>query len=208
MIIFCGPTGSGKTTSIYSLLEIMDKKSRNIMTLEDPVEYKISNVRQTEIRRGVIDFVDGIRSILRQDPDVIFIGEIRDEETAKMAIRASMTGHLVLTTVHSNDCFGAISRLREFNISDSMISQNIISIISQRLVRKYSKTGRTIVSEILQMSEEIDKMIHSGKNHQELLDYAIANKEFKTIADDCQEKIKKKIILEEDVNNILRISVN
>ncbi|MDR0630764.1 MAG: Flp pilus assembly complex ATPase component TadA, partial [Holosporales bacterium] len=127
VIIFSGPTGSGKTTSIYALLETMDRCSRNIMTLEDPVEYKIQNIRQTEIKPGVINFADGVRSILRQDPDIILIGEIRDKETAEMAIRASMTGHLVLTTIHANDSFGIISRFQEFGISLSLIVANIIA---------------------------------------------------------------------------------
>ncbi|MDR3031074.1 MAG: Flp pilus assembly complex ATPase component TadA, partial [Holosporales bacterium] len=124
IIIFCGPTGSGKTTSIYSIIETINKKSKNIMTLEDPVEYKIKNAKQTEIKPGVIDFPDGIKSILRQDPDIILIGEIRDEKTAKMAIRAAMTGHLVLTTVHANDSFGAIARLKEFDIPQTLIADN------------------------------------------------------------------------------------
>jgi type II secretory ATPase GspE/PulE/Tfp pilus assembly ATPase PilB-like protein len=191
MIIFCGPTGSGKTTSIYSLLEVMDKKSRNIMTLEDPVEYKIANVRQTEITRGVIEFAEGVRSILRQDPDVILIGEIRDEETAKMAVRASMTGHLVLTTIHSNDSFGVISRLREFNIPNSLIADNIIAIISQRLVRKNARIGRTIVSEILKISRSINEMICFGENIQKLRDVASSGDEFRTIEEDMLDKIKK-----------------
>jgi type II secretory ATPase GspE/PulE/Tfp pilus assembly ATPase PilB-like protein len=204
MIIFCGPTGSGKTTSIYSLLETMDKKSRNIMTLEDPVEYRISSVKQTEIVRGVIEFADGVRSILRQDPDVILIGEIRDEETAKMAIRASMTGHLVLTTIHANDCFGVIARLREFDISNSLIADNIVAVIAQRLIRKHRTTGRTIVSEILKVSEKLNSLIYEGASMQKLKEHAVTVDGFKSMLEDCIAKIKLGLIDEACAASIIR----
>lgn len=203
LIIFCGPTGSGKTTSIYSLIETMDKRSRNIMTLEDPIEYKISNARQTEIIPGIIDFATGMKSILRQDPDVILIGEIRDEETAQMTIRASMTGHLVFTTIHANDCFGAISRLEEFGISSSLIAENLIAIISQRLVKKKLGRGRIIVSEILEINEAIKSLIFSRACKTELIKAAkLAG--FCSLEEDCVEKIHNNIISESDVQNILR----
>lgn len=205
MIIFCGPTGSGKTTSIYSLIETMDKKGRNIMTLEDPIEYKISNVRQTEIIPGVISFADGIRSILRQDPDVILIGEIRDNETAKMAVRASMTGHLVLSTIHANDSFGVISRLREFEIPDSLIADNLISVISQRLIRKKAARGRTIVSEILKITQTLKELIYNGENKAELEKQA-KSEGFNRIYDDCRSKIQAGIISTEDAWATLSIN--
>ncbi|MDR1609761.1 MAG: type II/IV secretion system protein [Holosporales bacterium] len=203
MVIFCGPTGSGKTTSIYSLLETMDKKSRNIMTLEDPIEYRISDVKQTEIIRGVIDFADGVRSILRQDPDVILIGEIRDEETAKMAVRASMTGHLVLTTIHANDSFGVISRLREFDISSSLIADNIIAVVAQRLVRKRYEPGRTIVSEILKISKKVEDLIHDNASMRTLKEYVISSEGFRSMRDDCINKIKNGLIDEGYAASIL-----
>ncbi|MDR1034588.1 MAG: GspE/PulE family protein [Holosporales bacterium] len=196
MIIFCGPTGSGKTTSIYSLLETMDKSTRNIMTLEDPVEYKIQNVRQTEIKHGLINFADGVKSILRQDPDVILIGEIRDKETAKMAIRASMTGHLVLTTIHANDSFGAIARLRDLEISSPLIAENVITIVAQRLVRKKCVCGRTVVSEILKIDEKLSDMICSDSSKHDLQKYAIDNLGFKSITEQYQEKLLTGIIVE------------
>ena len=202
MIIFCGPTGSGKTTSIYSLIETIDKKSRNIMTLEDPIEYKIAGIRQTEILQGVISFADGIRSILRQDPDVIFIGEIRDKETAQMAIRASMTGHLVLTTVHANNSFGAISRLREFEIPDSLISENIIAIIAQRLVRKKGGIGRTVISEIFKISPKLKELICMGCNHSQLKAQA-EQETFKNLYDDCKIKLSNGVIFKQDAENLL-----
>lgn len=137
MVIISGPTGSGKTTTLYSLLSHIDTTTRNVMTLEEPVEYQVPGIRQTEIRDSkVLGFAEGIRSLLRQDPDVIFISEIRDTETAKMALRASMTGHLVLATVHANDSFGALDRLKDLGLSASLLANNLICSVAQRLVRK------------------------------------------------------------------------
>lgn len=201
LIIFCGPTGSGKTTSIYSLIESMDKKSRNIMTLEDPIEYKITNIRQTEITRGIIDFTDGIKSILRQDPDVILIGEIRDTETAQMAIRASMTGHLVLSTIHANDSFGAIARLQEFNISNSLIADNLISIISQRLLRKKSQKGRILISEILKISQNLSELIQRGASRSNL-EKAARSEGFQSMYNLCLKKLEDNLIFENDFSHI------
>ncbi len=181
LIIFCGPTGSGKSTSIYALIDLMDKKTRNIMTLEDPIEYNIQDVRQTEIIPGVIDFVTGIRSILRQDPDVVLIGEIRDEETAQMAIRASMTGHLVLTTIHANDCLCSISRLKHFNIPSSFIAENLTAVVSQRLVKKTNNQGRTVVAEVLKPDANFKDLISNDAIRSELLSYAIKNLGYKPL---------------------------
>jgi type II secretory ATPase GspE/PulE/Tfp pilus assembly ATPase PilB-like protein len=203
MIIFCGPTGSGKTTSIYSLIETMDKDSRNIVTLEDPVEYKIQGVRQTEIKEGVIDFADGVRSVLRQDPDVIMIGEIRDEKTAKMAVRASMTGHLVLTTIHSNDSFCVITRMRELGISLSLISENVIAIVAQRLVKKVGG-GRCIISEILKFSHELCEAVSNGYSKQRLLECSRTYSGFKSMAEDMSDKLSRGIALE---NKTIRLGL-
>jgi len=135
MIIFTGPTGSGKTTSLYALLCEMDRKTRNIMTLEQPIEYIIDGVRQTEVTSN-LTYGQGIRSLLRQDPDVLLIGEIRDEETAKMALRASMTGHLVISTLHTQDAYGVPGRLRDLGLAQDLLADNLIAVIAQRLVRK------------------------------------------------------------------------
>ncbi len=203
MIIFCGPTGSGKTTSIYSMLATINKKTKNIMTLEDPVEYKIYGVKQTELKQGVVDFASGVKSMLRQDPDIILIGEIRDKETADVAIRASMTGHLVFTTIHSNDSIGAIKRFQDFNISPFLIADNIIAIVAQRLIRK-KKGGRTIISEILPIDEKINEMICNQASREEILKYAIKFHSFKTIYEDCQEKVRNGLIDENEAKTIMR----
>jgi type II secretory ATPase GspE/PulE/Tfp pilus assembly ATPase PilB-like protein len=137
LIIVSGPTGSGKTTTLYALLSHMDARIRNIMTLEEPVEYYLPNIRQTEIREGgPFRFAEGVRSLLRQDPDVIFISEIRDAETAQMALRAAMTGHLVLGTIHAQDSLSVPQRLFDLGIAPSMLSGNLIGALAQRLVRQ------------------------------------------------------------------------
>ena len=137
LILVTGPTGSGKTTTLYSILQYLNSESVNIMTLEDPVEYPTSMIRQTSANAAArLGFADGIRSILRQDPDIILVGEIRDEDTAAMAVRAAMTGHQVFTTLHSNSAVGAIPRLLDIGVRPEILAGNIIGAIAQRLVRK------------------------------------------------------------------------
>lgn len=137
IIIVTGPTGSGKTTTLYSLLNDINEESRNIMTLEDPVEYPMALIRQSSISESAkLDFANGIRSLMRQDPDVILVGEVRDEATATMAFRAAMTGHQVYTTLHTNSALGAIPRLLDIGMHRGIMSGNIIGIVAQRLVRR------------------------------------------------------------------------
>ena len=136
ILIVTGPTGSGKTTTLYSLLAQVNDETVNIMTLEDPVEYPLTLMRQTSVSEVArMDFADGIRSILRQDPDIILVGEVRDKETAEMAFRAAMTGHQVFTTLHTNSALGAFPRLLDIGIQPDIMAGNIIGIIAQRLVR-------------------------------------------------------------------------
>ena len=132
-----GPTGSGKTTTLYSILDMVNDIQDNIMTLEDPVEYRLPIIRQSEINhKAGFDFASGLRSLLRQDPDVIFLGEIRDQETAEIAIRASITGHQVFSTLHTNNAILAINRLIDMGIPSYMVSSTLSAVIAQRLVRK------------------------------------------------------------------------
>ncbi len=135
IVIVTGPTGSGKTTTLYSMLNEINSVDVNIQTLEDPVEYSLPMIRQTQIREGVLDFADGIRALLRQDPDIIFVGEVRDKTTAEMALQAAMTGHQVYTSLHTNDSFGALPRLFDLGMMPGMVAGNIISIFAQRLTR-------------------------------------------------------------------------
>lgn len=139
IIIVTGPTGSGKSTSLYSMINEINDVEVNIQTLEDPVEYSLPMIRQTSVREGVLEFADGIKALLRQDPDIIFIGEIRDGTTGEMALKAAMTGHQVYTTLHTNDSFGAIPRLVDLGLKPGMIAGAIIAIFAQRLVRKLCK---------------------------------------------------------------------
>ncbi|MFC1621693.1 GspE/PulE family protein [Candidatus Omnitrophota bacterium] len=137
VILVTGPTGSGKTTTLYSALSIIDTEEKNIITIEDPVEYHIGRVRQSQINpKAGLTFASGLRSILRQDPDIIMVGEIRDKETAEISVQAAMTGHLVFSTLHTNDAAGGLTRLVEMGVEPFLISSSVIAILAQRLVRK------------------------------------------------------------------------
>jgi general secretion pathway protein E/type IV pilus assembly protein PilB len=137
ILLVTGPTGSGKTTTLYSLLNHANSERVNIMTLEDPVEYPMAMIRQTSIADGAkLGFADGIRAMMRQDPDIILVGEIRDADTAAMAFRAAMTGHQVFSTLHSNSAIGAIPRLVDIGVRPDIMSGNIVGIVAQRLVRR------------------------------------------------------------------------
>ncbi len=137
VILVTGPTGSGKTTTLYSLLNHLNTESVNIMTLEDPVEYPLAQIRQTSINQNIkLDFAQGIRSLLRQDPDILLVGEIRDQPTAEMTFRAAMTGHQVFATLHSNSALGALPRLLDLQVRPAILAANLNGIIAQRLVRR------------------------------------------------------------------------
>jgi len=147
IILVTGPTGSGKTTTLYSILNYLNTESVNIMTLEDPVEYPTNLIRQTTISETArLDFASGIRSIMRQDPDIILVGEIRDEDTASMALRAAMTGHQVFSTLHTNSAIGAIPRLLDIGVKSDILAGNLIGVIAQRLARKLCEKCREPVS--------------------------------------------------------------
>ncbi|CAA9517867.1 MAG: General secretion pathway protein E [uncultured Sphingomonas sp.] len=137
IILVTGPTGSGKTTTLYAGLAHLNDGSRNILTVEDPVEYAIDGVGQTQVNSKVgMSFATGLRAILRQDPDVVMVGEIRDRETAEIAVQASLTGHLVLSTVHTNDAVGAITRLRDMKVEPFLLASTLRAVLAQRLVRR------------------------------------------------------------------------
>jgi type II secretory ATPase GspE/PulE/Tfp pilus assembly ATPase PilB-like protein len=137
IFIITGPTGCGKTTSLYSLLKYINKPQINIMTLEEPVEYQLPFIRQSNVKEKIgMSFAEGVKSILRQDPDIILIGEIRDSGTAQMALRAAMTGHQIFTTLHTNDALGAIHRLVDLDLTRPMLASHLMAIVAQRLVRR------------------------------------------------------------------------
>lgn len=158
LLLVTGPTGSGKSTTLYSMLQILNKEEVNITTLEDPVEYYLTGVNQSQIRPEVsLTFATGLRSILRQDPDIVMVGEIRDNETAELAIHASLTGHVVLSTLHTNDALGAIPRLINMQIEPFLLASTINMTLAQRLVRKlcvHCKKEQAVPAELLQKVEK------------------------------------------------------
>jgi general secretion pathway protein E len=136
IILVTGPTGSGKTTSLYAMLNYLNDRKRNIMTVEEPIEYYLDGIGQTQVNTKVdMSFAKGLRAILRQDPDVVMVGEIRDAETAQIAVQASLTGHLVLSTLHTNTAIGAVVRLRDMGIEPFLLSSSLVAVMSQRLLR-------------------------------------------------------------------------
>ena len=178
IVLVTGPTGSGKTTTLYAALSLFDASINNIMTVEDPIEYEIPGIGQTQVNTRIeLNFARALRAILRQDPDVIMIGEIRDFETAQIAIQASLTGHLVLATLHTNDASSAVTRLIDMGVDAYLLSSSLLGVLAQRLVRKLcpictgngcvacAKTGyagRTGVFELLVADDVIRAMIHRG----------------------------------------------
>lgn len=145
ILLVTGPTGSGKTTSLYAALARLNDHQRNIMTVEDPIEYNIEGISQTPVNtKADMTFAKGLRAILRQDPDVVMIGEVRDVETAEIAVQASLTGHLVLSTLHTNTAVGAISRLKDMGVESFLLSSSLLGVMAQRLVRRVCPECKTL----------------------------------------------------------------
>ena len=184
IVLVTGPTGSGKTTTLYAALSQFDASLSNIMTVEDPIEYELPGVGQTQVNARIeLDFAKALRAILRQDPDVIMIGEIRDFETAQIAIQASLTGHLVLATLHTNDASSAVTRLTDMGVDAFLLSSSLLGVLAQRLVRKLcihcrgtgcsecaksGYAGRTGVFELLVADDAMRAQIHNGKSEAEI----------------------------------------
>ena len=153
ILLVTGPTGSGKTTTLYSALSRLNDATRNIMTVEDPIEYYLDGVGQTQVNPKVdMSFARGLRAILRQDPDIVMVGEIRDLETAQIAVQASLTGHLVLSTLHTNTAIGAITRLRDMGIEPFLLASSLIGIVAQRLVRTLDESRLAYTASDLERS--------------------------------------------------------
>lgn len=160
LILITGPTGSGKTQTLYSLINELNAETLNICTAEDPVEIKLANITQTPINHSIgLDFAKALRTFLRQDPDVIMIGEIRDQETAEIALRAAQTGHLILSTLHTNNAHDAIVRLTNMGVKSHQVASALRLIVAQRLVRKPNGTGRTGIFSLLQCTKKIQQAI-------------------------------------------------
>ncbi|MEL6818616.1 MAG: GspE/PulE family protein [Pseudomonadota bacterium] len=188
IVLICGPTGSGKTTTLYSLLKERAGDDIKIFTVEDPIEYRLDGVTQLQVDPAIeLDFARALRSVLRQDPDVILVGEIRDRESAQIAIQAALTGHLVLSTLHTNTAAGALTRLQDMGVEPYLISATMRATIAQRLLRRVCQhcvkdgvaqgcdecrsagySGRTVTYEILEMTPELASAINRGDNEQAL----------------------------------------
>ncbi len=205
IILVTGPTGSGKTTTLYSALGKLDASASNIMTVEDPIEYELTGIGQTQVNAKIdLDFAKALRAILRQDPDVIMSGEIRDFETAQIAVQASLTGHLVLATLHTNDAASAITRLIDMGIEPFLLSSSLLGILAQRLVRKLCKScagkgcaacshtgysGRTGIFELLATTDQIRSLIHSSASEADIRQAALLHGGMELMHEDGQRLI-------------------
>jgi len=215
MVLVTGPTGSGKTTTLYAALERIDRASRNVMTIEDPVEYHMEKIGQVQVnpKRGVT-FASGLRSLLRQDPDVILVGEIRDQETAQLAIQAALTGHLVLATLHTNDAPSAISRLQDIGIEPYLISSAVLGVLGQRLMRRVDQkepttpeggpnySGRIAIFELMRMTEAIRKLTMTSADAAEIMAKAV-EEGMKPMVVDGQEKVSAGLTTQEELQRVL-----
>lgn len=231
MILVVGPTGSGKTTTLYCIMAVLNQDFRKIITIEDPVEYQMEGLTQIHVKSQIgLTFASGLRAIVRQDPDVILVGEIRDRETAEIAIHAALTGHLVLSTLHTNDAAGAITRLVEMGVEGFLISSSLLGIVSQRLVRRICSKcggtgkipeepakrcrncmgsgyrGRIAIFELMQINDELRAAINAHKDTTEL--NAIARKHgMRTLREDGELKVQKNWTTESEVTRVCMLDV-
>ncbi len=228
IILVTGPTGSGKTTTLYAALQKLDASVQNIMTVEDPIEYELHGVGQTQVNAKIdLDFAKALRAILRQDPDVIMIGEIRDFETAQIAIQASLTGHLVLATLHTNDAPSAVTRLTDMGVEPFLLSSSLLGVMAQRLVRKLcvhckrqdpegrwvpvgcaqcnqsGYKGRTGIYELLVTDDAIRAHIHNRSAESELI-AAAKSAGLRSMREDGQRLIEAGITSEAEVMSVTR----
>jgi general secretion pathway protein E len=207
IILVTGPTGSGKTTTLYAGLNLLNDQSRNILTVEDPIEYAVDGIGQTQVNNKVgMTFAAGLRAILRQDPDVVMVGEIRDKETAEIAIQASLTGHLVLSTIHTNDTLGAITRLIDMGVEPYLLASSLRTIISQRLVRKLSPDGETFsgrqgIFEILDIDKNVKELINDDFSEKKVRDIIDPQHDF--LEESGQKLIQKGVTTLEEVRRVL-----
>ncbi|UXH79313.1 type II secretion system ATPase GspE [Roseateles amylovorans] len=232
IVLVTGPTGSGKTTTLYAALQTVDTSTTNVLTVEDPIEYELAGIGQTQVNARIeLTFAKALRAILRQDPDVIMIGEIRDYETAQIAIQASLTGHLVLATLHTNDAVSAVTRLTDMGVEPFLLSSSLLGVLAQRLVRKLCpvcKTpaqlpgggvryqpvgcqacgssgykGRTGVYELMVCDEKIRHLIHSQAAEADLLQAARDNG-LRSMREDGDRLVATGVTSEEEVLRVTR----
>ncbi len=228
IVLVTGPTGSGKTTTLYAALQTIDTATSNVLTVEDPIEYELAGIGQTQVNSKIeLTFAKALRAILRQDPDTIMIGEIRDIETAQIAIQASLTGHLVLATLHTNDAPSAVTRLADMGVEPFLLSSSVLGVMAQRLVRKLCPhckrqdadghwhavgcpeclnmgyKGRTGVYELLVADDHIRQLIHEKAPESALWEVARA-KGMKSMRDDGERLVREGITTLEEVMRATR----
>jgi general secretion pathway protein E len=227
IILVTGPTGSGKTTTLYASLARMDAGSSNIMTVEDPIEYELQGIGQTQVNAKIdLDFAKALRAILRQDPDVIMIGEIRDYETAQIAIQASLTGHLVLATVHTNDAPSTVTRMIDMGVEPFLLSSSLLGVLAQRLVRKLCPhcrvpgngawtakgcdqcgftgyQGRTGVFELMVINDRIRELIHNRGSEADIREAALAAG-MALMRDDGERLVREGVTSREELLRVTR----
>jgi len=228
IVLVTGPTGSGKTTTLYASMSRLDTATTNVLTVENPVEYELAGIGQTQVNPAIdLTFATALRAILRQDPDVIMIGEIRDFETAQIAIQASLTGHLVLATLHTNDALSAVTRLTDMGVEPFLLSSSLLGVLAQRLVRKLCPVckkqdergrwhpvgcpecantgykGRTGVYELMVVDDKIRALIHNRAAESQLYVAAEAAG-FRTMRDDGQRLIDSGITSQEELLRVTR----
>ncbi len=217
IILVCGPTGSGKTTTLYACLNTINSEDKNIITIEDPIEYHLAGIRQMQVNPKIgLVFAEALSSILRQDPDVIMVGEIRNVETAKAAVQAALTGHLVFSTLHTNDAPGAVTRLLDMGVEPFLISSSVIGVLSQRLVRTICAEckgkgckgclqtgfrGRIGIYELMIPSEKIRGLITTKASADEIRKAAI-EEGMQLLREDGQKKINEGITTKEEVMRV------
>ncbi len=229
MILVTGPTGSGKTTTLYAALGMVDRASRNVMTIEDPVEYHLEGISQMQVNpKRNVTFATGLRSLLRQDPDVILVGEVRDSETAQLAIQASLTGHLVLATLHTNDAPSAIPRLIDIGVPPYLVTSSLMAVLAQRLLRRVCKAcggtgkataaragddrcetcfgtgfkGRVAVYEIMTMTDDLRRLTAQSADAVALYDAAVRSG-FRPMRDDAEAKVSRGLTTTDEVKRVL-----
>jgi general secretion pathway protein E len=222
IVLVTGPTGSGKTTTLYAALAQLNDGRRNILTIEDPVEYAVEGIGQTQVDAKVgLTFAAGLRAILRQDPDVVLVGEIRDRETAEIAVQASLTGHLVLATVHTNDAAGAITRMRDMKVEPFLLASTLRAVIAQRLVRRLCSAcggkgcdacdrsgykGRSGIFETIRIDEPIRKLIANEADEQAIA--TLAFKHSPTLAAAADALVKAGVTSAEEARRAVRAEVD
>jgi general secretion pathway protein E len=222
ILLITGPTGSGKTTTLYALLELLAKRDLKILTIEDPVEFRIDGVSQTQVNPAIgLNFASAMRSFLRHDPDVIMVGEMRDLETARTTVQAALTGHLVLSTLHTNDAPSAITRLLDMGLEDYLVSSTLLGVVAQRLVRRLCGScqnkqpakemckacngqgfaGRLAVSEVLEIKEPVKTKMRAGVTANEVREAAL-DAGFKPMIADGKAKLTAGLT---DKSELLRV---